>query len=107
MPATSRSSIFRALRVSAIAVALAACGGSGTGTDLPPDGTLLRGVAVVSPGAEGCLTLELRGRRYEPQGLPAELAQVGLRLRVEGRVHDRPSTCMVGPGLVLTKAERE
>jgi len=103
---TMPTSLLRALRLSAITLALAACS-DGTGTDPLANGAVVRGVAVVSPGAESCLALELNGQRYEPEGLPAEYAQIGLRLRVTGIVHQRASTCMIGPGLVLTKVERE
>ena len=97
----------RALGVSAITLALAACGDD-TVTDPLADGAVVRGTAVVVYGIEGgCAALELNGRQYEPEGLPAEYAQPGLRLRVTGIVHQRPSTCMAGPGLVLTKVERE
>jgi hypothetical protein len=99
-PAAHRSPLLLAL-----ALALAACSDA-TGTGSAADGAVVRGVAVVSPGGE-CLTLELKGQRYEPERLPAEYAQPGLRLRVTGIVHRRNSTCQSGPGLILTKVERE
>jgi len=84
---------------------LAGCRGA-TAPGEPADGALVRGLAVVSSGV-GCVTLEIDGRRYEPENLPPELAQVGLRLRVQGIVHRQPSICMSGTGLRLTKVERE
>lgn len=55
----------------------------------------------------GCpVLLRIAGVAYEPTGLPDSLAVVGLQLDVHGRVHDRPSTCMMGQGLRVTAASR-
>jgi hypothetical protein len=53
------------------------------------------------------VTLQVGDRRYEPIGLPDSLAVVGLQLRVEGVVVNRPSICMIGPGLELRSVTRK
>lgn len=46
----------------------------------------------------GCWALEVRGVRYEPVGLPANLLQDGLEIRVWFRAApDLASYCMIAP----------
>ena len=46
----------------------------------------------------GCWALEVGGARYEPVGLPADLLQDGLEIRVWFRAApDLASYCMMGP----------
>ena len=104
---TSMRAVRGALAAVALAGAAVACR-NGTGPDGEiRDGAVLRASALVEPGIEVCpVSLLIDGRRYEPVGLPAELRVVGLRLRVEGIVRDRPSVCMVR-ALELRSARRE
>jgi len=97
-----------ALASLALAAALGGCGKGSGPVGAVGDGDLVRGSALVAPGAEGCaVSLLIDGRRYEPAGLPAELQVVGLRLRVEGVARSRPSVCMIGMGLELRSARIE
>lgn len=92
-------------RVVAGLLFLAAAGGCVS--PIAPSG-LLRADALVAQGVDGCrVTLQVGDRRYEPIGLPDSLAVVGLQLRVEGVVVNRPSICMIGPGLELRSVTRK
>src|SRR5687768_1069374 len=70
----------------------------------PVDLSLVSGKATVRAGCP--VLLELKGIRYEPEGLPDSLAVVGLQLNVIGRAVSRPSTCMMGTGLTVMSASR-
>jgi hypothetical protein len=66
---------------------------------------VVRGDALVTTGAEGCkIGLLIHNQRYEPIGLADSLAVVGTTISVVGTVVDRPSICMIGPGLELISA---
>jgi hypothetical protein len=70
----------------------------------PVDPALVSGRASVQAGCPVLLAIE--GIRYEPEGLPDSLAVVGLELHIIGRTVSRPSTCMMGQGLIVMSASR-
>jgi hypothetical protein len=90
--------IFRSLGL----IALCAIGGCQRVTE--PRGHL-RADAVVTTGGEGCpIALQIGSQRYLPVGLANSLAVPGVRLRVEGTVHQENTVCMIGPVLDITSA---
>jgi hypothetical protein len=93
--------VVRAVLLCVILYSVAACNNAGE-----PTGRI-RADALVTTGAEGCkVSLLIGNQRYEPIGLPDSLAVVGIVLRVDGVVRDRPSICMIGPGLELSAVSR-
>lgn len=92
-----RSSLARPMLL-ALVLAASACRS-------PADPELIRAEALVTSGAEGCAVgLMIDGKRYEPIGLRPEHTVIGMRLSVEGIVRNRPSICMMGPGLEIVSS---
>ena len=92
------AAIARSILFLAVVVSAAACRS-------PGDPSVISGEALVTSGAEGCpFSLLIAGERYEPISLRPEHAIQGLLLSVRGIVRNRPSTCMIGPGLEIVSS---